>query len=73
VGAGQSFYSGCSEAEFQAQSPNCTITSGEDIIRDFDMDFVGRGEALLVVACLFSVMWFGAYMGLRKVMRQRLA
>lgn len=41
------------------------------IIEEFDMDYISRGSAIAILAALFSVMWAGAYFGLRNVAKSR--
>ena len=37
------------------------------IIAEYDMDILSTGESIAVLASLFSVMWVGAYIALRRV------
>lgn len=41
--------------------------SRSQIISQFDMDILSVGQAVAVLASLFSVMWLGAYLALRRV------
>lgn len=43
------------------------LHSRSQIISQFDMDILSVGQAVAVLASLFSVMWLGAYLALRRV------
>eukprot|EP00730_Choanoeca_flexa_P018816 TRINITY_DN9168_c0_g1_i2.p1 TRINITY_DN9168_c0_g1~~TRINITY_DN9168_c0_g1_i2.p1 ORF type:complete len:656 (+),score=146.07 TRINITY_DN9168_c0_g1_i2:821-2788(+) len=65
------FYSGCSEAQFRAQDPNCTITTSDEILDDYNMQFVSRWEAAFISLGLFVVMWIGASLGIHRIISKR--
>ena len=71
--AGIEFYSGCSSAEYELRDANCTITSGQDVIKDYNMDFVTRTEAVFIALGLFALTWLGAVYGVHKAIRSRQA